>query len=227
MTLCCLLPAAALVQPAAAEPAPAAQQMGTLRIETPQAGVTVLIDGKPIGRTPLPGPWTLPAGAHQVELRPPSGAPEAHTVNLVAGGTVGVGAPTAPDPAAVAEPEPEPVVAEPVAPAQSGGISRALIGYITAGVGVAAIGAGVYFGLAANSAADDANALEKRASTRAAQQSLVDDADRFAFLSNVSFGVGGVALAAGAALVLFAEDGLLADTGVGIGPGAVTLGGTF
>lgn len=223
-----LLPLPTLAAPdaaadAAAETA-AAREMGTLRLIGASAGVPVTIDGKAAGETPMPGPWTLPAGTHTVELRPAGGQPIVREVQVAAGqeAQVVVGAVRAPTPT------PEDPEVPPAVEAATAGppFSLATAGYITAGVGVAALGAGVALGLAADSAADDAFAVTPPDGTRAEQQALIDDADAMAFWSNVAYGTGGVLLLGGAAMALLASDGLLSGSAsvLPTGNGAVVMG---
>lgn len=65
--------------------------------------------------------------------------------------------------------------------------------WLPIGVGVAALGAGVYFGLTARGAHDDAVA----AASGVDAQKLQDDAHRDATIANIAFIAGGVVLAAG------------------------------
>lgn len=226
-----LCPLPALAAPGAgavdAAEAPAAREMGTLRLVGASAGVPVMIDGKPAGETPMPGPWTLPAGSHTVELRPAGGQPIVREVQIAAGqeAKVVVGTVRAPTPTPEVD---DPDETPPAVEAATAGppFSLATAGYITAGVGLAAIGAGVALGLAADSAADDAFAVTPPEGTRAEQQALVDDADAMAFWSNVAYGTGGVLLIGGAAMALLASDGLLAGSAtlVPTGNGAMVMG---
>ncbi|MCB9540563.1 MAG: PEGA domain-containing protein, partial [Myxococcales bacterium] len=91
-------PAPAEAPPAEAAPAtpPAPRTMGTLLVDAGQDGVPVIVDGVDIGRTPLPGPWTLPPGPHTVVLRPEGASPEKHDVQIPVGGEVRLEVLTAP-----------------------------------------------------------------------------------------------------------------------------------
>ncbi len=195
---------------------------GTLVIDTPVEGAEVQIDGVLAGVTPLPGPWTLPAGAHTVSVTAPGQPPKTFSVTIQAGKQSKV---------AVLQPAeaPAPVAAVEQRVVHTGpGFSLSTAGYVTAGIGLAAIGAGVYFGLSADDSASQARALSPQdpGATRAGQQGLIDDADRAAFTANLLYGVGGAAVLAGAALALWAPDGLLAS-GVTVSPtlqGAALVG---
>lgn len=191
-----------------APPAVAGKTMGVLVLESGVDGVPVTIDGQPAGETPLPGPWTLPAGEHKLELLPPGKPPEVQSFSIEAGQPTVIrvmGAKAAPAPVVSAKPPPPKVVN------RGPGFSLATAGYITAGVGVLAIGGGVVMGLSADSAAADARDLKAagQQNTRSAFESTIDDADRAAFLANLGYGIGGAALVAGAAMIVLASDGPL------------------
>lgn len=222
----CLLPLPTLAAPAAnGAAAVAPREMGTVRLVGAGAGVPIFIDGKPAGETPLPGPWTLPAGAHTIELRPAGGQPVTREVQVVAGqeAQVVLGSVRAAPPPSPRGEDPPAVDAVSSGPP----FSLATAGYITAGVGLAAIGAGVALGLAADGAAEDAFAVAPPDGTRAEQQARVDDADAMAFWANVAYGAGGVLLVGGAAMALLASDGPLGDDTMSLvptGQGAALVG---
>lgn len=204
-------------------------QTGTLRLEVGVAGAPVQIDGKPVGVTPLPGPWALSPGAHTLSVTPTDGPGQTVKFQIIAGKQTALKLLTQrPAP-------PKPKVEAPAAPArkvvQTGaGFPVARAGYVTAGVGVAALGAAVFFGLQADDAAAQARDLDRRdpANRRADLQALVDDADQAAFTANLLYGVGGVALLTGAAMALWGADGLLSG-GVTVVPaaGGAGLAGRF
>lgn len=203
-------------------PQPVAQKMGVLILKALQPGLEVKIDGETVGTTPVPGPWTIPVGKHTVQV----GADTA-TVVAVAGGrhTLRFGTPkAAPKQAAAPVRETKIVHTGP-------GFSLATAGYALGGVGVLALGAGVFFGLDANDLADQASGLDRAdpSASRAQQQGLSDDAGRSAFLSNVSLGLAGAALLGGAAMLFLASDGPFNGRPVYITPTAtgVNLGGSF
>jgi hypothetical protein len=204
----------------AAAPAPAAQ-MGTLLLRTGVDGAPILLDGKEIGRTPLPGPWTVAPGHHRIVVRPPSVAPAAADFDVAAGGTATVellGQPQAAAPAGGPEDEaPAPRVVR-----TGPGFPLATAGYVTAGVGLAALGAGTFFALSARSKADDARGYDRQDPShhRADLDRMIADVDRADFYGKVFLGTGAVALLGGAALVFFASDGPFASHGTVVAPTA-------
>ena len=94
-------------------------------------------------------------------------------------------------------------------PAPDGG-SRRTIGFVVGGAGIAAIGVGTYFGIAALSQKSDASSACgghdqtcPTASQTAAAQSKLQDARTSGWISTAALGVGAVAVAVGVYLVVF------------------------
>jgi hypothetical protein len=168
----------------------AAPSTGTLVVTGVPAGQAVAVDGAVIGETPLPGPWTLPAGQHTVKI----GQTE-RTITVKPGAPVRWGA------AARSAPVRKAVTAAPVerAPLKT-------IGYVGAGVGAAALGAGLFFGLQSG---DD-----------------VSEDERNAVFASMGYGVGAVLLAGGAALIFWGDDDG-SSVGVAPAPGGAVIGGRF
>lgn len=216
-------PAAAKPE-AAPAPAKAAQSMGTMLVQTREAGAVVKVDGTAVGETPMPGPWTLAPGIHRVEVAAPGKKPFSARVRIVPGKMTTVPAYAAPSPA-----EAKDQVKTVHRVVHTGaGFSLSTAGYVTAGVGVAALGAGVALGLMADGAAADARDLDRAdpANSRADLEQLVKDADRNAFWANVSYGVGAVAAVTGVTMILLASDGPLGVT-VAPTPTGAAIGGVF
>jgi hypothetical protein len=223
--ICVLL----VLAPVGAVAQTAPQETGTLSVVVNRDGVPVYIDGEPVGESPLPGRWALKPGRHEVEARPAGAAPVRQSVEVVRAGHAEVRLEVA---------EPVAAAPEPAAPERAvevvhtgAGFSLATAGYVTAGLGIAAAGAGIAFGLSATGSADDAAALDRQDpnNTRADQEALVDDAERSAFLANLSYGVGAVLVASGVAMILLARDGPLAPRETFVQPTATggVLGGRF
>ncbi len=102
--------------------------------------------------------------------------------------------------------------------------------WVLGGVSIAAIGAGVGFGLAAKTAVDDMRATGGCAPF--CDPARVDGARRDMILANVLFGVGGAALATGVILTIVrartaAEGPPIAAWHLGAGPGGLSLSGVF
>lgn len=174
----------------------AAPVTGTVLIHGAPSGSPVTIDGKSIGETPLPGPWTLTVGPHEVKI----GA-RTQQVTIAAGDQAKVAyaaGPAAPAKAATAAVD---------AATTSDRFPVVTAGYIGAGVGLLAVGAGLFFGLS------DADG--------------VSEEEANAVFANIGYGIGGVLLAGGAAMIIWGDDD--ASTSVGIAPtlGGAVIGGSF
>jgi len=86
------------------------KKLGRLQVRCETSGAEVAVDGKSVGRVPLPGPlWATP-GSHQVTITHAGFAPATETVEMSAGATalvvlhlVPLAAPAAPAPPAAAE----------------------------------------------------------------------------------------------------------------------------
>ena len=120
--------------------------------------------------------------------------------------------------------QPVPLVEPPEKPVHK----RSVLPYVVGGVGVVGLAAGAIFGVMANSKRDDAVAAPAQRDALG----LEDDAKSRATLSNVSFVVGGVLVAAGVTWWLLdlkaSKTGASAPTmRVGLGPGLVHLEGAL
>lgn len=124
-----------------------------------------------------------------------------------------------------AQPTPQPVEPPPVERAPH---RRSVLPYVVGGVGVAGLAAGAVFGLMANSKRDDAVAAPGQRDAI----DLEDQAKSRATLSNVSFVVGGVLLAAGVTwwvldLGASKKSASVAPVRVGLGAGLIRLEGAL
>lgn len=191
----------------------AAPEMGVLVIEGGTADAPVTIDGQAVGGLPLPGPWTLPPGPHEITV-----GGQKHTVQVAAGqeAVLKLGGKGARGGA----------VDQQVIVVNKPGFSLTTAGYVAGGLGLVSLAVGVYFGLDADVKAQEASDLDRRnpANTRADQDALSADAERSAFTANLLYGVGGVLLAGGATMFLLSSDGPLK---VAATPGGLVLGGSF
>jgi hypothetical protein len=117
----------------------------------------------------------------------------------------------------------------PTADKPSDGSTQRTIGIVVAGVGLVGVGVGTFFGLQASSNWSDAkkecSAYPNGCSAKGI--SLQKDASSQAMISTVGFIAGGVGLAAGAVLFFTAGSGKTETVAVGVGPGNVTIKGTF
>jgi hypothetical protein len=111
----------------------------------------------------------------------------------------------------------------------SDGSTQRTLGIVAGGIGLVGVGVGTFMGLQASSSWSDA----KKECTAypngctAKGVSLQKDASSQATLSTVGFIVGGVGLAAGAVLFFTAGSGKEETVAIGVGPGNVSIKGTF
>jgi tetratricopeptide (TPR) repeat protein len=112
----------------------------------------------------------------------------------------------APPPKPAGEPPPPAAPSPPPPPPPPRGSSTvAITGLALAGLGLGAVGTGIYFGLKASSDASDISNLSSRHGAWNAQyQSEYDSGNRAATIATVLFIAGGVTAGAGAALAFFA-----------------------
>ncbi|MCK6531669.1 MAG: hypothetical protein L6Q84_01755 [Polyangiaceae bacterium] len=192
---------------------------------------------KPIGATlsvahvadaPIPTRFHLPPGTHKLVIKRRDGSQAEHEVALKAGGTTTVALDGAdltapakgPAPAPPAAPLPPSRVAPDAAaprPKKSAGCARCTWGWVALGAGVAAAGAGTYFGvrtLAAKGDFDDSDKTDADAHDRAVQSRT---------FANVAFGVAAVAGGVGIYLLLSGgEDKESATVSLGVNPSGVS-----
>lgn len=168
------------------------------------AGAAVTVDGTVRGTVPLAAPVTLPAGSHSVEVTAPGYLPFRRSADLPAGRTATVRIDEMLEPSHTAR-------------------------WVSFGVAGAAVASGSIFGLLALSKQSDYDDMAKRAGTTRVDpslQSLKDDGERFSLISDVSFGVGIAAVAAG--IYFWRTEGSGSSTGnIEVGPGHVAWSGSF
>ena len=111
----------------------------------------------------------------------------------------------------------------------NGASSQKTLGAIAAGLGIAGLGVGGYFGLSASSTWDEAKAecTDYPYGCGTSGKSLGEDARTQATLSTVGFGVGLAFLTAGAVLWFSADSGSPEATSFGFGPGGAAVKGAF
>jgi hypothetical protein len=225
-------------------------RLSRVKVDVPPAsripGLSVSRDGVTVGE-PL---WGVPApvdpGDHTVIARA-AGKKDFSAKVVVSGeGTVVVVipaleagtseappvAPVAPPVASTAAPRPvpPPTAPPPAEPPPSGGGWQKPTGLALTGVGAVGLVLGTVFGLRAKSKNDDSLAQCRSNDATACTQegkNLRDSAHSAATLSTVSFGVGVAAVAGGLALYFTAPSPGSSTAAVRVGPGNVSLEGSF
>jgi hypothetical protein len=189
----------------------------------PPAGFAVTSDGAALDARTLGTTSFADTGRHEITASAPGFTPVTRVVTLVAGKLETVAIPDllvaalpAPAPAAAAAPGPMAAIANAAAPAPlpapsepAPSSTRKYVGLAIAAAGVAATGAGLYFGARANSTYGDAKALCGDKLACAASdfdhgRQLISDTRSQATTSTVLVIGGAAALAAGAIIVLTA-----------------------
>jgi hypothetical protein len=216
----------------------------TVRAPRPPEGLAITRDGAPLDMATLGVAIPVDPGEHTVEATAPGKRPWSTKVAASAEGaslTVEIptladapAAPPPPPPPASGEPGPvasPPGVDEPARPAPTASVRTA--GFVVGAVGLVGLGVGTWFAVSARSkfddslsscAPDDQNRCSSAGVTRRGE------ARTDGSLATVAFSVGGAALAAGVALVLFApgnSDPASARLRIAPALGGATLGGAF
>ncbi|HEX6276462.1 MAG TPA: hypothetical protein VFZ53_25650 [Polyangiaceae bacterium] len=218
-------------------------RLSTLAVDVPAdvaqtPGFELKVDGVALGSGSFGVAVPVDGGEHRLEASAPGKAPWQSNVTVKAeSDAVRVAVPALADapPSAVA-PVTSPAPSDPPPQeAASDGSTLRTAGLITAGAGVVALGVGTFLALDAKSKYDDA---EKRCTNGVCPPGPYqdsEDARSQGTIATVVFAVGGAALATGAVLFFIAPTGssderpaagLRVDR-IGLGPGNVTLGGSF
>lgn len=211
--------AAADERAAAVEP-----KLSRLKIDPPPGEVpglvvkrgTQQIDGSSLG-VALP----VDPGEHVIEASAPGYRTWTGKVTVGANAdnqAIAIGAlEKGPDTAAAGAAGPNAAIDTTIPEASDGSNTRRTVGFVLAGVGVAALGAGAVFGIMAAGQAGDAEddpALCPNKVCTAAGREEIDGADTKALISTIGFGVGIAAAAAGVVLIV-TSSGSKAATGAG------------
>lgn len=196
-------------------------QVASVMLLVSEKGANIMVDGKKVGQSPLPEPLRLRAGTREVTVMRPgyavwkkeievkAGTDQRVKVELQAeGGALAAGGGGAPDDTDA-----------------SGGGSTNIWPWVTVGVGVAAIGGGVFTGLSAQSLYDQLD--EKRQNEELIAQSDIDAGGNLVLMTNVLLGVGTAAVIGGVTWWLLDDSGVQAEGTVSLGvspDGAPTIG---
>lgn len=181
------------------------------KVPEPTPGMTVTRDGAEVAQASWGVEIPVDAGTHAVEASAPGHQPWKSTVNVAKDGDrleVVVPKLEAAPVAAAPPPPPRPPEPPPPAPAAEprAGSAQRTIGFVVAGVGLVGVGVGAVTGLMAIGKNNDAKGVCANDGPCASRDAVdaADSARSLATVSTIGFVGGGVALAAGAALVLTA-----------------------
>ena len=160
---------------------------------------TVLIDGSPVGQTPLPGPLTLAEGMHQLKVVPKIGRVYEEVVNIQAAQQV----------TSTIEIESADV---------DGGINEHTVSYILMGVGGAALVGGGVMAFLANSTNGELDDCRKNSECERTVEEvdLADSVRSRALMTDILLGAG-VAIAGGGLIMFLLSDDEPAGTAPQVG----------
>jgi len=192
------------------------------------AGMKITRDGVVVSAAELAVAIPVDPGKHIIEVTAPGKEPWSLTIEIGEGSSVKqVEIPALAD-ASSGQPAAGGGAAAPAAESSDGSGQR-IAGIVVGSVGVVGIGLGAFFGIQASSSWSDA----KKECTAypygctAKGDSLQEDASSQATISTIAFIAGGVALAGGAVLYFTAGSSKQETVSLGVGPGNVTIKGTF
>jgi hypothetical protein len=213
------------------------------------AGFELLLNGRPISPALFGVPFPVDPGQHQITARAPGRAPwtgaieiqptaESRSVQIPLLGAGASGAPAEPiQSGASTAPGSGSASHEATAPRQADRGPDRTASYLLGGVGVAAIGVGVVFGLRASDKDEQAKSDCPSSCVTPEAADLNESARTSALIANISYGVGAAALLTGAYLWFFTGSGsesVASDaTGLGFGAslgpneGRVSITGSF
>ena len=193
--------------------------VGGMTLLISERGADVMVDGKRVGRTPLTKPVRLGAGSHEVMVIKPGFAPWKQMVEVQAGGETKVKVSLATE-------------GEGGLASDSGGGSGNIWPWVTMGLGVAAVGGGIYTGLSAQNLYDQLTTKKEKGDPIAPQD--IDTGNSFTLYTNVLFGVGGALIVGGVVWWMMDDSGVdtsgSVQASVGMNPdgsAAVAIKGTF
>lgn len=164
--------------------------LGQLAVEVDQPGAAILIDGKPIGTSPMSAPVPVSKGIHRLQVRAPGLDPYEEVVNVREGkltqATVVLGAESGP----------------------GFSLTQSTVGYTLIGLGGAAILGGAVTGVMAVGANGDLDDCRGDASCRRTQREvdLADDVRSNALMTDILVGAGVAVAATGVVLWLLDDD---------------------
>jgi hypothetical protein len=211
-----------------------------LDVSPKPSGIEVTIDGKPVSAA-LDAPLPLDPGEHEVVVRAPGHREQRLVVSASPGTVRELDVRLVPDDAqaasSLAEPPRAPIARGSTEQTRSGasdsgavdpGADRRLLGLVVGGVGVATLGVAGYYGIRTLSLVDDSEPHCPDNECNSTGYDLVDRAKDAQTTALILTGIGAVMLGAGTLLYVTApaadeQDGLV----WGIGPGRVSIGGSF
>ena len=187
-------------------------KVSKITIEVPsdvnEPGLSVSLDGAPLGDAAWGVGMPVDPGAHQVTASAPSKQSYERTVQIENGST-SIKIPKLEAATSGATPPPvavdQDVVKKPVVDEPKSGNSQRTAGYVIGSAGIVALGVGSYFGLHAMSKWSERKDNCPNGACTEAAKSAGDSAKSAALISDIGFGVGIIAAGVGTYLVLSAK----------------------
>ena len=187
-------------------------KVSKITIEVPsdvnEPGLSVALDGAPLGDAAWGVGMPVDPGAHQITARAPNKQSYEQTVQIENSST-SVKIPKLEAASSTSGPVPiavdQDVAKKPVVDEAKSGNSQRTVGFVLGGAGIVALGVGSYFGLHAMSKWSDRKDNCPDGACTLAAKSAGDDAKSAALISDIGFGVGIIAAGVGTYLVLSAN----------------------
>lgn len=167
-------------------------EVGTVTFLVSERNADVMVDGRRVGRSPISEPLRMRAGPHEVLVMKPGFLPYKKKIDVPAGGEQRLQVQLVDE-------------AGGDLAGGGGGGGGSVWPWVTMGVGVAAVGAGVFTGLSAQNLYDQLDEKRKAQELIAAQD--IDTGNNLVLMTNVLFGVGGAAVIGGLTWWLLDESG--------------------
>lgn len=184
-------------------------EVGTVTFLVSERNADVMVDGRRVGRSPITEPLRLRAGPHDVLVMKPGFAPYKQKIDVPAGGEKRIQVQLADE-------------ASGNLSGGGGGGGGSVWPWVTMGVGVAAVGAGVFTGLSAQNLYDQLDEKRQNEELIAAQD--IDTGNNLVLYTNIAFIAGGTAIIGGLAWWLLDDSGPDRSGGVQLGGGASSDG---
>lgn len=175
-----------------------AGEMAEMNLFISERGANVMINGKKIGRSPLPKAVRLPAGSHEISIMKPGFAPYKKTVELQPGAKERVKIDLSGENGDLA------AAGSTQLDDEGGGGS--IWPWVTIGAGVALVGGGVATGLSAQNLHDTLDSKSKNDQLIAPAD--IDTGNQTVLLTNGLFALGGAAIVGGVIWLLLDDSGV-------------------
>lgn len=189
-------------------------RLARLKLQTKERvkGLTLRRDGEALGAGALDVALPIDPGSHTLEVEAPGRKRWSTTVEIAEGETRALQIPAL----------------EAVGDASDGGLPLRTIGYGVAGAGVVGVVVGTVFAVNARAKWDEAQRDHCRGTICDREGgALASDAKSAGNLATVFFVLGGVALAGGVTLIVLGGSSDATSARLDVGPGRVTLAGSF